>query len=185
MLSALLMLSLLSSLPAQVRCKAVRGKQLCYSVDKGYIENLIRKYAGAFGVDPELALQVAKKESDLDPFAVSPKGAVGVMQLMPETAKALGVDPWDLEENIKGGVAYLKMLLDRFNGNVDLALAAYNAGPKAVERHKGVPPYGETRQFVTNIKKDYRTATGTSKIRVVRLPDGTLLITNMPLELVR
>lgn len=182
-LSALLMLCLIGSAFSGVRCGNVAGKFVCYDVSREEIVALIERYAKELGVDPKLALEVAKKESKLDPFAVSPRGAIGVMQLMPETAQLLGVDPWDIEENIKGGLTYLKYLLDRF-GKLDLALAAYNAGPGAVERYRGVPPYRETKRFVKKIKENY-TEASSSAIRILKLPDGTVLITNLPPELVR
>jgi len=91
---------------------------------------------------------VARRESAYRPGAVSKAGAIGVMQLMPATARALGVDPHDAAANIDGGSAYLRKQLDRFGGRIDLALAAYNAGPGAVARYGGVPPYRETQAYV-------------------------------------
>jgi soluble lytic murein transglycosylase-like protein len=91
---------------------------------------------------------VARRESAYRPRAVSKAGAIGVMQLMPATARALGVDPHDVAANIDGGSAYLRKQLDRFGGRIDLALAAYNAGPGAVARYGGVPPYRETQAYV-------------------------------------
>ena len=103
-------------------------------------------------VDADLVRAVIQTESGFRPAAVSPVGAQGPMQLMPTTAAALGVaDPNDARQNILGGTKYLSTLLDRFNGNVALALASYNAGPTAVARHKGIPPYGETRGYVRKI----------------------------------
>lgn len=99
-------------------------------------------------VDPALALRLAHHESGLNQGAVSPKGAIGVMQLEPGTAQDLGVDPADLRQNIHGGVKYLRQQLDAFNGNPQLAAAAYNAGPGAVIKHGGVPPYAETQKYV-------------------------------------
>jgi soluble lytic murein transglycosylase-like protein len=104
--------------------------------------------ATRYGLAPELVDTVARQESGYRPQAVSSAGAIGVMQLMPATARSLGVDPWDPVENINGGAAYLRALLDQFDGRVDLALAAYNAGPHAVKRHEGIPPYRQTQTYV-------------------------------------
>jgi soluble lytic murein transglycosylase-like protein len=96
----------------------------------------------------DLLLSVARAESNCDANAVSPVGAIGVMQLMPDTARELGVDPRDPRQNIDGGAAYLRRQIDRFGGRIDLALAAYNAGPAPVARADAVPPYPETRRYV-------------------------------------
>lgn len=118
----------------------------------GDLTRLIRHHAAQAGLDSRLAWAVAKVESNLNPRAVSSKGAMGVMQLMPHTARELGVkNPFDAEQSIAGGIRYLKQQLDRF-GSVELALAAYNAGPDAVERYQGVPPYPETRDYIRKIK---------------------------------
>ncbi|ALL12871.1 lytic transglycosylase domain-containing protein [Caulobacter henricii] len=111
----------------------------------------IAKAADRSGLSPALIQAVAWRESRLDQSAVSPKGAVGTMQLMPATARDLGVDPSDLDMNIDGGARYLSSMLRRFDGDLPLALAAYNAGPGAVERYGGVPPYRETREYVRSI----------------------------------
>lgn len=109
------------------------------------------------GLDPRLVRAVIYVESGEDPRAVSPKGAQGLMQLMPGTAGDLGVgNPFRPRENIQGGVSYLAALLQRFGGNVELALAAYNAGPGAVERHGGIPPYPETQRYVKRVLDVYR-----------------------------
>jgi hypothetical protein len=107
------------------------------------------------GVDPGLAQAVAKRESGMQPGVVSAKGAVGVMQLMPRTAMGLRVNPWDVRQNIDGGVRYLASLLARYGGDVRAALAAYNAGPGVVDRSGGVPPYTETRSYVGAVMLEY------------------------------
>jgi Flp pilus assembly protein TadD len=118
----------------------------------------IREIAEVYRLDPALIKAVISVESDFNPRAVSPKGARGLMQLMPLTASELGVelihDPW---ENIEGGARYLRERLDRFGGDLALALAAYNAGEGAVRRHGGIPPYPETRRFVAEVLARYRT----------------------------
>src|SRR5204863_6808706 len=116
------------------------------------IDALIRAVATRYGVSVDLIAATIEAESEFNPRAVSRTGARGLMQLMPETAAMLGVsDPFDPLENIEGGVRHLCSLMDRFNGNLPLVLAAYNAGERAVIRHGGIPPYGETRQYVTRI----------------------------------
>lgn len=108
----------------------------------------IEAAALATDLSPDFLEAVARTESGLDPAAVSPAGAIGVMQLMPATARGLGVDPWDPAQNIMGGARYLRAQLDRFDGAVDLALAAYNAGAGRVVQYRGVPPFRETRAYV-------------------------------------
>jgi soluble lytic murein transglycosylase-like protein len=120
------------------------------------IELLINKLARRHGVDEKLVRAVLRQESGGDPLAVSPKGAMGLMQLMPDTAGAMGVqNAFNPEDNLAGGVKYLKYCLGRFQQDVALALAAYNAGPGAVEKHQGVPPYRETEHFVSTITRAY------------------------------
>jgi soluble lytic murein transglycosylase-like protein len=121
------------------------------------IDHLIKMNAARFGVDPYLVFCVIEQESQFKTFARSPKGAQGLMQLMPGTARRLGVRrPYDPADNIMGGVRYLKELLSMFNGRVDLALASYNAGEGAVMKYgRNVPPYRETREYVKKIGKRY------------------------------
>ena len=107
--------------------------------------------AQAYALKPELLEAVAWAESRFRADALSPKGARGVMQLMPETARDLGVDAADLRQNVRGGAAYLSAMLGRFGGDLAKGLAAYNAGPGAVERFGGVPPFAETRAYVASI----------------------------------
>lgn len=106
------------------------------------------------GVDPDLFLRLVGAESSFNPNAVSPKGAAGLAQLMPGTAAELGVDPTDPIQNLRGGARYLRQQLDEF-GDPVLALAAYNAGPGAVRKYGGVPPFAETRDYVSKIMGDY------------------------------
>ena len=114
-------------------------------------EDLVMQTAYQYGVDPKLARAIAIAESDMNQAEISPVGAIGVMQLMPETAEGLGVDPYDEGENIVGGVKYIRQMLDTFDGDVPLAVAAYNAGPAAVKRYGGIPPYAETRNYVGRV----------------------------------
>jgi soluble lytic murein transglycosylase-like protein len=118
---------------------------------------LVRKSAAEAGVDPRLVAAVTESESNFDPRATSATGAAGLMQLMPETARELGViDRYDPEQNMRGGSRYLRALLDRFHGDVPLAVAAYNAGPGAVEKYGGVPPFSETQSYVRRVMETYR-----------------------------
>jgi soluble lytic murein transglycosylase-like protein len=120
------------------------------------IDRLITLEGRASDVDPALIEAIVAIESGFDPNATSNAGARGLMQLMPQTAASLGVrDSYDPSQNIRGGTRYLRALLDRF-GDVELAVAAYNAGPAAVERYRGVPPYAETRNYVRNVLTGYR-----------------------------
>ena len=125
--------------------------------DKRRHAELVQRLAPSFEVDPRLALAIVRSESNFQARALSPKNAQGLMQLIPETAERFGVrDVWNPEQNVRGGLTYLRWLLDRFGGDVALASAAYNAGEKAVERHGGVPPYSETREYVRRILAFYR-----------------------------
>ena len=158
----------------------------------GYVHQAAAKY----DLEPELIKAVIKTESNGNHRAVSRKGAMGLMQLMPGTANDLNVaNPFNPEENIEGGARYLKQLIDRFNGNLTLALAAYNSGPKTVEKYGAVPPILETRQYVKRVfsfyngKKTYAfsdTSNTPSKqyapIYKIVLDDGTILFTNATLE---
>ena len=120
------------------------------------IEDLITQAAYNYGIDPQLVRAIAIAESDMNQDEISPVGAIGVMQLMPETAEGLGVDPYDTNENIAGGTKYLKQMLDTFDGDVPLAVAAYNAGPGAVKKYGGIPPYSETQNYVGRVMDMYR-----------------------------
>jgi soluble lytic murein transglycosylase-like protein len=118
-------------------------------------DDLIEEHARLNSIRSDLVRAVVQVESGFNPYAVSPKGALGLMQLMPATAQQFGVrNPFDPQENVRAGVAYLRQLLDRYENDERLALAAYNAGPGAVDRHgQNVPPYRETRDYVARINK--------------------------------
>lgn len=118
-------------------------------------DELLAQAATDQGLPAEFVRSVAKIESGLKPNAVSVKGAIGLMQLMPQTAAALGVEPTRPGENARGGAKYLRDLLLRYHYDSALALAAYNAGPGAVDKYHGVPPYAETRQYVLKVLREY------------------------------
>lgn len=123
---------------------------------KSQILNVVNQISKKYNVDEKLVQAVIKQESGFNPKAKSKAGAMGLMQLMPSTAKNLGVqDPYNMVQNVEGGVKYLKSMLNKYNGNVILALAAYNAGPNAVDKYSGVPPYKETQNYVKNILANY------------------------------
>lgn len=125
-------------------------------VSKEEISDLIEEYANKNGLDSNFVKSVVRHESGFNANATSKCGAMGLMQLMPSTAKGLGVtNAYDAEQNIAGGTKYLKGLMDRFDNNKELALAAYNAGPNAVKKYGGIPPYKETQNYVKCIMKTY------------------------------
>ncbi len=123
-------------------------------VASGLVNDLIARSARTFNLEEALIKAVIRAESNYDPRAVSPKGAQGLMQLIPSTARAMQVnDPFDAAENIRGGSRYLRLMLDQFDGDLELALAAYNAGPGNVRRYGGVPPFPETQNYVRKVKE--------------------------------
>ena len=143
--------------------------------------HIIRYYCQLYGVDTELVKLIIEKESNFSPRAVSKSGAVGLMQLMPETAKLLGVrdlfDPW---ENINGGVKYLRKLFDIFAGDVELVLAAYHAGPNLVKKVNRVPFIPSTIKYVDEIISRYDPVRQNMSIYFTQTNDGTPFITNLP-----
>jgi len=140
-----------------IRDKSTRAVLRSYTRDPLQYEPLIKRYARKYGVDKALIKAVIHAESDFNPYAVSSKGAQGLMQLMPETAQDLSVqDVFNPEENIRAGVQYLKMLLKKFKGDLSLSLAAYNAGPHRVDQFGKIPPYRETRAYIKKVLTYYR-----------------------------
>lgn len=119
------------------------------------VKAAIVKHSIEMGVDPAITLSIAKAESGFRHEARSSRGAVGVFQLMPSTARRMGLNPYSLDDNIKGGIMYYKSMYKMF-GSVELALAAYNAGPGNVKKYQAIPPFAETKRFVSKIMTDYR-----------------------------
>jgi soluble lytic murein transglycosylase-like protein len=150
------------------------------------LRELVERLSTEHGLDFKLVDALVTVESGYNPGAVSDKGALGLMQLMPDTARRLDVeDPFDPEQNVRGGVRELDRLIDRYSGNLQLALAAYNAGEGAVERHRGIPPFRETRDYVARVMSlytgiPYRLSGGRliSPVRMTRDPEGRTVITN-------
>jgi soluble lytic murein transglycosylase-like protein len=144
-------------------------------------EPLIQQHASQQGIEPDLVRAVIQVESGFNPRAVSPRGAMGLMQLMPSTAAEFGViDPFNPAQNIRAGVRYLRQLLDRYNEDEQLALAAYNAGPGAVDKHGSkIPPYKETQNYVdkiTGIRGNIRNAPGLRMYKVIEIVDGRRIV---------
>lgn len=144
---------------------AIRATRAASSSGR-YFANIIEQESARHGVRPELVRAVVQVESAFDPSARSAKGAMGLMQLMPGTAAELNVaDPFDPEQNIRGGVTYLRRLLDRFDGSEELALAAYHAGPGTVSRHGNqVPPFAETRNYLAKVRSSAGPATAAPSV---------------------
>ena len=141
--------------PADASFEQFLNEAQTNAVDRNQVTGLIQNAARQQQLDPALIEAVVQTESGFNPNAVSPAGAQGLMQLMPGTARELGVsDPMDPEQNINGGARYLKQMISRFK-SVPLGVAAYNAGPRAVQKHGGVPPYAETTRYVEKVLKRY------------------------------
>lgn len=148
----------LTNVPADKRFARVTGKGRYHaSVSDQELEEAVARYAEECRLSPALLMAVMKAESDFNPTVISKAGAVGLMQLIPETAIRHGVrNLYDTRENIAGGAKHLRYLLDRFHGNIRLALAAYNAGERKVERYRQIPPFKETRTYVRKVMGFYR-----------------------------
>jgi soluble lytic murein transglycosylase-like protein len=147
-----------NQLVAESNARIKLGRQLLAKIDKDIAaiekEKDLAEYAKSYKVCPKLVAAMVQQESGWNPKALSPKGAAGLLQLMPATAKDLGVtDRFNPTENIKGGIRYMGYLLQRYNGNERLALAAYNAGMANVDKYKGVPPFKETQDYVRTIMR--------------------------------
>jgi len=125
-------------------------------ITRAEIQNIVNSVSKKHGVDEKLVMAIIKQESGFNPNAVSEAGARGLMQLMPKTAGTMGVlNPFSPVQNVEGGVRYLKKMLDKYHGNLILALSAYNAGSKNVDKYGGVPPFKETQQYVKKVLSNY------------------------------
>ncbi|WP_062231414.1 lytic transglycosylase domain-containing protein [Fictibacillus sp. FJAT-27399] len=144
-----------SALPAVPNTKP--SLQLTHPSGAKDIDSILERISAKYDVNPSLIRSVIQHESGFNPLSKSPAGAMGLMQLMPETAKALGVqNPYNPEDNIEGGVKYIKQMLDHYNGDEKLALAAYNAGPGNVAKYGGIPPFQETQNYVNKVMESYQ-----------------------------
>jgi soluble lytic murein transglycosylase-like protein len=154
------------------------------------LEPMIARHSDNQNLDPRLVRALIQAESGYNVKAISNKGAIGLMQLMPGTASELNVNPYDPDQNIQGGTMYLRRMIDHFAGKVELAIAAYNAGPGAVEKHRGIPPFAETRDYVKRVLALWRGADfslpaaatimmpgNTRKPYLIRGPNNRLVLT--------
>jgi len=152
------------------------------SLDSGYDE-IIKKIADKHGLEPDLIHSIIHAESNYNPYALSSSGAMGLMQLMPETAKKYGVqNPFDPIENIEGGVRYLKDLSRLYAKQTELVLAAYNAGQEAIRKYGGIPPYPETINYIEKIKAKYPTSYIRVRTKIYKFHNssGEIVLTNCP-----
>jgi soluble lytic murein transglycosylase-like protein len=175
------------AVPAAANGAAESASGGSVALDHSELRQLVNRVSLEHGVDPKLVDALVRVESSYDPRAVSRKGAMGLMQLMPDTADRLQVeDPFDPEQNVRAGVKEFSRLVDRYAGSLQLALAAYNAGEGAVARYRGIPPYNETRNYVSRILtlytgRPFRLA-GTYRakpVRMMRDREGKTVITNV------
>ena len=154
------------------------------SVSVNKVKEAIVRQSLEMGIDPELALSIAKFESSYSHETKSRNGAIGVFQLMPSTAKKLGINPYYMEENVKGGLMYYKKLYQMF-GSTELALAAYNAGPGNVRRYNSIPPYAETKRFIKGIMAEYNRQKSCpdpviAKVKGINIKMPNILPENLP-----
>lgn len=167
---------LFTNIPTVEHSSIVKRDVVCTDYD-----HIIKHYCQLYEVDDELVKLVIRKESEFNPRAVSRSGAIGLMQLMPETARSLGVkDPFNPRENIKGGVKYLGQLLDLFSEDLELTLAAYHAGPGLVRRLNRVPEIPATMEYVDYILSRYGRATKKNPVYFSITDEGTPFFTNLP-----
>jgi len=173
-----------SSSAAVRSAPASAGSRRTEDIPVSYV-NIINSACERYGVDPSLVHAIVKVESDFNPFAISRKGAMGLMQLMPQTASTMNVrNTFSPDENIEGGVKYLRYLLDRYEGNLSLSLAAYNSGETSVKKWGTIPPFKETQDYVKKIMQLYngsgKTFAPRYTIYVGTSADGTILLTDNP-----
>ncbi len=164
-------------------CAAVRLSFASVADRKALYDPLVRALAEKHRVDPELVHVIIRAESNYDTLAVSVKGAMGLMQLMAATANQYGVkNVFDAAQNIEGGIKYLKDLIKLYDGETRLVLAAYNAGQEAVRKYNGIPPYPETRNYISSIMKSYAKPTVRTTNKIYKLVDesGRIVLTTDP-----
>jgi soluble lytic murein transglycosylase-like protein len=160
--------------PVRAGCKLLGGRRERLPLpasegDSSQFDDLIYASSERYGVDPALVRAVVKAESNFNVAALSRKGAQGLMQLMPDTARLYNiVDAFNPTENIEGGVQHLKLLLDKYRGDLQLTLAAYNAGIQAVEKYGGIPPYAETREYVKRVLNFHQRYSKNSQLAVIQ-----------------